>query len=226
MAAWCSTSAEPPTQMHTHSPAHVTYRMARPDDRRDIARFMSIAGGGIYEFLFDDLIPFVTAADLLSSGIGGEHYPISYRNCRVASLGPEGEIVAAANVFPVDLLKEDQYVLLGSERHDHVRPMLELQDWGSMFLNCLAVSSSHHAMGIGATLLDWAEARAAAGGYDRLSLHVWADNIPAVQFYEARRFARVGVAKIPAHPRLHHIGGSILMRRMICADGAIAAGPV
>jgi ribosomal protein S18 acetylase RimI-like enzyme len=226
MVAWCWTSADPPTQMHTHGPAHVTYRMARPDDRHDIARFMSIAGGGIYEFLFDDLIPFVTAADLLSSGIGGEQYPISYRNCRVASLGPEGEIVAAANVFPVDLLKEDQYVLLGSERQDHVRPMLELQDWGSMFLNCLAVSSAHHGMGIGATLLDWAEARAAAAGYDRLSLHVWADNIPAVQFYEARRFVRVGVAEIPAHPRLSHIGGSILMRRMICADSAIAAGSV
>jgi hypothetical protein len=47
-----------------------------------------------------------------------------------------------------------------------------------------------------------------------------------VQFYEARRFVRVGVAEIPAHPRLSHIGGSILMRRMICADSAIAAGSV
>jgi GNAT superfamily N-acetyltransferase len=224
MVAWCSTSADP--RMHTHGSAHISYRMARPDDRRDIARFMSIAGGGIYEFLFDDLIPFVTAVDLLSSGIGGEQYPISYRNCRVASLGPEGEIVAAANVFPADLLKEDQYVLLASERHDHVRPMLELQDWGSMFLNCLAVSSAHHEIGTGATLLDWAEARAAAAGYDRLSLHVWADNVPAVQFYEARRFVRVGIANIPAHPRLSHTGGSILMRRMVCTDSAIAAGSV
>lgn len=226
MVAWCGTSADTRKQMHTHGPAHVTYRMARPDDRHDIARFMSIAGGGIYEFLFDDLIPFVTAADLLSSGIGGEQYPISYRNCRVASLGPEGEIVAAANVFPVDLLKEDQYVLFGSERHDYVRPMLELQDWGSMFLNCLAVSRAHHGMGIGATLLDWADARAAAAGYDRLSLHVWADNVPAVQFYEARRFVRVGVADIPTHPRLSHTGGSILMRRMVCVDSTSAAGRV
>lgn len=204
----------------------ITYRMAGPDDSRDIARFMCMAGGGVFEFLFDDLIPFVTAVDLLSSGIGGEQYPISYRNCCVASLGHDGEIVAAANVFPADLLKEDHYVLLGSERHDHIRPMLELQDWGSMFLNSLAVSDSHRGSGIGAALLDWAEAQAAGAGYDRLSLHVWADNIAAVNFYQARRFVRVGIASIPAHPRLPHIGGSILMRHAISPGGTDAAGMV
>lgn len=204
----------------------ITYRMARPDDSRDIARLMCIAGGGIYEFLFDDLIPFVTAVDLLSSGIGSEHYPISYRNCHVASLGHDGGIVAAANVFPADLLKEDHYVLLGSERHNHIRPMLELQDWGSMFLNSLAVSDAHRGSGIGATLLSWAEARAAEAGYNRLSLHVWADNIPAVNFYEARCFVRIGVARIPAHPRLPHNGGSILMRHAISAGGTIAASSI
>jgi hypothetical protein len=109
----------------------ITYRMARPDDSGELARYMCLAGGGLYEFLFDDLIPFVTAVDILSAGIGGERYPVSYRNCCVASLGDSGAIVAAANVFPADMLKDDNYVLLGSERHDHVRPMLELQDWAA-----------------------------------------------------------------------------------------------
>lgn len=193
--------------------AQITYRMARPDDSGELARYMCIAGGGIYEFLFDDLIPFVTAIDLLSAGIGGERYPVSYRNCCVAALGNDGEIVAAANVFPADLLKEDNYVLLGSERHDHVRPILELQDWGSMFLNSLAVSDAHRGSGIGAKLLHWAETRTAEAGYDRLSLHVWADNIPALTFYKVRGFVEVGVAKVPPHPRLPHNGGSILMSK-------------
>jgi GNAT superfamily N-acetyltransferase len=207
-------------------PVQITYRMARPDDRRDIARLMCIAGGGIYEFLFDDLIPFVTALDLLSNGIGGEHYPISHRNCCVASLGDDGGIIAAANIFPADMLKQDHYVLFGSERHDHIRPMLELQDWGSMFLNSLAVGDAHRGSGIGATLLGWAESRTVEAGYDRLSLHVWADNIGAVKFYEARRFVQVGIARIPAHPRLPHNGGSILMRHAISADGMAAANSI
>lgn len=201
-------------------PVQIIYRMARPGDSRDIARFMCIAGGGVYEFLFDDLIPFVTAVDLLSRGIGGERYPISYRNCCIASRGEDGEIVAAANVFPADLLKEDHHALLGAERHDHIRPMLELQDWGSMFLNSLAVSDAYRGSGIGATLLRWAEARTAEAGYDRLSLHVWADNITAVNFYQARRFVQVGIARIPPHPRLPHRGGSILMRHAVSAENA------
>ena len=204
----------------------IVYRMARPEDRRDVARLMSIAGGGVYEFLFDDLIPFVTAIDLLSGGIGGERYPISYRNCRVAALSPDGNIVAAANAFPADLLREDHFVLLGSERHNHIRPMLELQDWGSMFLNCLAVDDAHRGLGVGEALLAWAESLAAAAGYDRLSLHVWADNISAVNFYEARHFVRIGLADIPAHPRLSHTGGSILMRHAIAAGRTVPAGPV
>jgi len=36
------------------------------------------------------------------------------------------------------------------------------------------------------------------------------------------RFVRVGIARIPAHPRLPHIGGSILMRRAISGDGIAA----
>lgn len=194
-------------------PVQITYRMARPDDSGELARYMCIAGGGLYEFLFDELIPFVTAVDLLSAGIGSERYPVSYRNCCVASLGDSGAIVAAANVFPADLLKEDNYVLLGSERHDHVRPMLELQDWGSMFLNSLAVGDGHRGSGIGAKLLDWAEARTVEAGYDRLSLHVWADNSPALKFYKLRGFVEVAVAAIPPHPRLPHHGGSILMHK-------------
>ena len=93
--------------------------------------------------------------------------------------------------------------------------LLELQDWGSMFLNSLAVGDAYRGCGIGARLLGWAETRAAEAGYDRLSLHVWADNVSAVNFYTARRFVQVGLAEIPPHPRLPHNGGSILMSKTV-----------
>jgi hypothetical protein len=35
----------------------IAYRAATFADCRDIARFISLAGGGLYEFLFGDLIP-------------------------------------------------------------------------------------------------------------------------------------------------------------------------
>ena len=93
--------------------------------------------------------------------------------------------------------------------------MLDLQDWGSMFLNALAVSERYRCRGIGARLLDWAEDRARRAGFDRLSLHCWADNTAALSFYQAREFVALEVAEIPYDARLRHFGGSILMQRKL-----------
>lgn len=193
----------------------IEYRAARSFDSRDVARFVCLAGGGLYEFLFDDLIPFVTAVDFLAAGVASEDYPISYSNCFVAIDGDTNQVVGAVNVFPVDLLKHEKYALLPSDRQEHIRSMLQLQDWGSMFLNSLAVSDHYRGCGVGARLLGWAQDRARDAGFDRLSLHVWADNIIAQNFYTARGFVRLGIADVAHHPRLPHVGGSILMRQMI-----------
>jgi ribosomal protein S18 acetylase RimI-like enzyme len=188
-------------------------RAARAEDSEAIARFICMAGDGLYEFLFDDLIPFVTAVDFLAAGVAGEGYPISYRHCRVAVDGER--VVGAANVFPADWLREERYALLPAERQEHVRAMMQLQDWGSMFLNSLAVSEACRGQGVGARLLDWACAQARAQGFDRLSLHVWADNTPAIAFYAARGFVRLGLAEVAAHARLAHAGGSLLMGKAL-----------
>ena len=197
------------------TPGNVALRPATADDSDTIARFICIAGGGLYEFLFDELIPFMSAIDFVSGGVGSEHYPISYRNCVVAEDAVVGEIVGVANVFPADELRHERYSLLPSGRHEHVRPMLELQDWGSMFLNALAVSDHCRGGGIGSRLLAWAEDRARESGLGRLSLHVWADNRRALALYRWHGFVELGVAEMPPHERLPHVGGSILMRKAL-----------
>jgi GNAT superfamily N-acetyltransferase len=196
-------------------PNELEYRRATPADNHAIAGYICIAGGGLYEFLFDDLIPFMTATDFIAGGVASEHYPISYRNCFVAADADSGEIVGAANAFPADELKDEKYSLLPSGRHEHVRPMVQLQDWGSMFLNALAVSDRCRGRGVGSRLLEWAEARARESGTGRLSLHVWADNLHALEFYQARGYVQLDVARIEPHPRLAHVGGSILMHKVI-----------
>jgi ribosomal protein S18 acetylase RimI-like enzyme len=158
------------------------------------------------------------AVDFLAAGVASEDLPISYRNCCVATASET--IVGSANVFPTDALKNEDYAFVPSDRIDHIRSMLELQDWGSMFLNTLAVSEAHRGSGIGIRLLGWARTRAREAGFDRLSLHVWADNTSALRFYEAQGFVRQGVAKVPTHPRLPRKGGSILMRQIISAGAA------
>jgi GNAT superfamily N-acetyltransferase len=193
----------------------IEYRPAVADDSHAIAEYICIAGGGLYEFLFDDLIPFMSAVEFVAGGVAGEQYPISYRNCRVAADAATGEIVGVANVFQADELRHERYTLLPPGRHEHVQPMLALQDWGSLFLNALAVSDRCRGKGVGSRLLDWAESQAREQRFDRLSLHVWADNTSAVAFYRARGYAELDLARIPPHERLPHVGGSILMRKML-----------
>jgi ribosomal protein S18 acetylase RimI-like enzyme len=198
----------------------VDYRAALAADSRDIARFICIAGDGLHEFLFDDLVPLMSAVDFLTIGVWSEDYPISHRNCFVAVDSATGEVLGAANAFPADDLKEQEYALVPAQRQDHIRALLQLQDWGSMFLNALAVSETCRGLGVGTRLLDWAQERAEAGGFDRLSLHVWQDNMTAVNFYQARGFVETGIAPVANHPRLRH-AASILMRRM----SALGASP-
>jgi GNAT superfamily N-acetyltransferase len=193
----------------------VGYRPAVPADSEAVARFICVASGGLYEFLFADLIPPMTSAALIACGVSTEQYPVSYRNCFVAFDVTSGEIVGAANAFLADELKESGYDHLPAGLHEHVRPMLEAQDWGSMFLNALAVSERCRGNGVGSRLLDWAEGRAREAGLDRLSLHVWADNTNAVQFYRTKGFVALHVAEVAPDSRLPHVGGSVLMSKPI-----------
>ena len=160
----------------------------------------ALAGDGLYEYLFDDLIPFVTAEEFLAAGIAVDLSPISYRNCHVAVDADGGKVVGAANAFPADLLKQESHALLPDDRYEHVRAMLLMQDWGSMFLNLLAVCDGCRGRGVGTRLLAWAKQQTRRAGLDRLSLHVWADNAAAREFYRARGFVELGVADIAPHP--------------------------
>jgi ribosomal protein S18 acetylase RimI-like enzyme len=148
--------------------------------------------------------------------------PISYRNCLVAADAATGSLVGAANVFPADLLRDERYGLLPPGRAHHIEPMMKLQDFGSMFVNALAVADSYRGQGIGGRLLAWAEERARAAGMDRVSLHVWADNVEARALYGRQGFVDVATAAVAPHPRLPHVGGSILMHKRL---GAQAASP-
>lgn len=202
--------------------ACITYRAAVADDSNAIAAFICLAGHGLYEFLFDGLIPFVSAVDILSAGVARENTPVSYRHCLVAVDAASGTLVGAANVFPAALLREESYRLLPPGRAQHVEAMVNLQDYASMFVNALAVAGSHRGQGIGSRFLAWAEQRAREAGLDRVSLHVWADNAAARRLYARHGFVEIATAPVAEHPRLRHVGGSILMCKQLAAARPLA----
>lgn len=196
------------------SDEQLVYRPAVSDDSRAIADLICQAGGGLYEFLFDDLIPLVSARDIVAAGVAMSGVPLSYENCLVASSASEG-VVGVANFFPADSLAEETFLSLVSDRFDHISPMLRLSDRGSMFLNAIAVSGDHRGNGVGTHLIALTEAASLQAGLSRLSLHVWVDNVAAIKLYKRHGFAEVGIAELAFSPRLPHSGGSLLMRKIL-----------
>lgn len=193
----------------------VTFRAALVTDSFEIAQYLCAAGGGLYEFLFDELVPLMTANEFLTAGVASDKSPISYRNCLVATRTDDGRVVGAVNAFSAATTGSNGYRFVPRDRLDHIRPILQLQERDSLFLNALAVHESVRHQGVGTAFLSWARARAGLLGMPRLSLHVWADNMFARRFYEKQGFTQRGVAEVPYHPRLRHSGGSILMSQAI-----------
>lgn len=193
----------------------ISYRWATTEDSAAVASYIRLAGDGLYEFLLDDLIPGFTSMEILKWTVGVLASPLSYKNCFVAVDTCNNEIAGLINLFPADLLREHGHDLLSTERWQYLDPVFSLQDWGSLFINSLAVGSKWRQCGIGGRLLDHSHEQAKSDGYDRVSLHVWSDNLNAISFYEKRGFVTVDRVTLPAHPDFPGKSGSILMHRRV-----------
>jgi len=193
----------------------ISYRHATTEDSAAVASYIRLAGDGLYEFLLDELIPGFTSVEILKWTVGVLACPLSYKNCFVAVDSGNNQIAGAINLFPADLLREQGRELISTERWRFLEPVFSLQDWGSVFINSLAVGKQWRQLGIGGQLLDHACERAKSDGYDRVSLHVWSDNLHAISFYEKRGFVTVDTVTLPVHPKFPGKSGSILMRRQV-----------
>ncbi|WP_207459484.1 GNAT family N-acetyltransferase [Azospirillum sp. SYSU D00513] len=189
----------------------VTIRPASPDDAPEVAPLIDMAGGGVYRFLLDGLVPGMEPAEMLMPGLAGSSGSFSHRQIGVAEAG--GRVVGVAHAYPVDWMRMEDHSGLPPDRMAHLEPFHGTQDWGSYFLSALAVEPDYRRRGIAGRLMQWVYGRARDGGYDRLTLHVWADNEAARSFYASEGFEETARAPIAWHERLPHLGGSILLSR-------------
>ncbi|HYH20418.1 MAG TPA: GNAT family N-acetyltransferase [Azospirillum sp.] len=194
-------------------PIELHIRPAEPDDALAVADLMVMAGGGIYDFLLDGLLGGAPVAQMLAAGVAGTAGSFSYRQCTVAEA--DGVVIGLAHAYPALWMRDVDRTGFPADRLEHIRAFDETQDWGSLFLSALAVVPGWRRRGVAGRLLEAVYGRARAIGFDRVTLHVWADNAPARHLYERQGFTEAGHAAIPWHPRLPHEGGSHLLRRAV-----------
>ncbi len=190
----------------------LTIRPARPRDAPVLAALDILAGGGVYEFIYDDRPGEPGAAQLMLQAVLSADTALSWSRVLIAEL--DGEPVGAITSQPFD----DQppsglEASVPEDRAAHVAPVQALGRPGSWFVNMLAVGARASGHGVGRALLDAVVEKARAAGFTELTLRVFADNAPALGLYRTCGFRQVGAADIPTHPRLPHEGGVLLMLR-------------
>ena len=192
--------------------AEVTIRPARPSDAPVLAALDILAGGGVYEFLYDDRPGEPGAAQLMLQAVLSADTALSWSRVLVAEV--DGEPVGAITSQPYD----DQppsglEASVPEDRAAHVAPIQAMGRPGSWFINMLAVGAKASGHGIGHALLEAVAGKACAAGFSELTLRVFADNAPALGLYRKCGFREVSRVDIPTLPRLPHEGGVLLLLR-------------
>ncbi len=188
----------------------VTIRSGRPQDSATIAQLYLIASDGLVEYVWSLIAePGESAIEAGIRGYAREGDTFSYQNCILAELG--GTVVGMAHGFPMDAdppaeLAEDPVL----------RPYMELQDHGSLYLSGIALFPDHRNRGIGSRLMAAIEDQARALALPRVSLICFERNESGMRFYRRLGFAEIDRRAIVPHPMLHVTDGdAVLLARAV-----------
>jgi GNAT superfamily N-acetyltransferase len=139
-------------------------RPARREDCFEIARLFLMASEGLAEYIWSRIAE--PGESLIEAGArrcSGEATGCSYQNCFITELA--NTTVGMLNSFPME--ERDGPDDLNAD--PALRPLVELRDYGSLFVSGVAVYPEHRNRGIGTRLLATTEQQAVSYGLTRLS---------------------------------------------------------
>ena len=188
------------------------YRDGGKEDCEALAQFVSIAAGGVIDFLFHELIPGMTPLEIERKSLENEEMPRSYKNSIVAEQG--GTLVGAALSIPSHhhRITEEMRAFFPADRMAHMEQFFSSRVENSLLLDALCVAEDFRGQGVGTRLISLTGQKAVNAGFKLLSLIVLADNTSARRLYEQCGFEIVQHIELEPHVLIPHEGGCFLMR--------------
>jgi ribosomal protein S18 acetylase RimI-like enzyme len=192
----------------------VTIRAAKPDDALLCARLFIMAGHGISDAIYRDLIPGLATEEIIADRrIKPKGRSASYTNWWVAE-DSNHNIVGGILAYPLDEGgRSAPEVLLTEERLKVLAPMIELDAGaaGTFYINDVAVFPAYRHAGIGRKLIELAFAEAKKAGLSGVSLTTFEEDRRLVDYYRGFGFNVVASRPIVPHECIEFGGNLILM---------------
>lgn len=188
---------------------HIEVKPASLTDAAHLSRFYQIAGGGLVDALYADLVPGKTSAEAVEHVFSRKESAKFYGNARLGLA--DGRIAGGMVMHRAD----DSRVhwvdpLVPKERRAVLKPFDHLPAAG-LYIDFIAVYPDFRGRGIGQALLAEARSEAAKQDLSLVSLHVFEENEGAVRLYCSVGYSIVRRSPIVPHPRIAYKGEIALM---------------
>lgn len=185
----------------------VTFRPAREDECRTIARLYSISSDGLADYIWTTLAkPGEDILDVGARRYSNEDLLFSYKNCVIAEL--EGEIIGMLAAYPMYVPENPGAV---RETDPVLVPYTILEKHESYYIMGGAVFPEHRGKGVGTKLLEIAKRKAIENNLPQISLIVFEQNVGAKKLYERHGFYEIMRERIVPHELIHYTGYALLM---------------
>jgi ribosomal protein S18 acetylase RimI-like enzyme len=181
----------------TEADMDIGFRIGEAADTELIVDRILQAGDGLFESLLDGVVPGIRARQFLRMAVKDEDSPLNSSNAIIAEGG--GEAVGMALSYPSSefglhpLLQS----LLPRARLDPFQQLFDSKIPESWYLNSLSISEAFRGKGLAKLLVACCGDLALSAGQSLITLHVWADNQPALQLYRTLGFNEIDRIPVP-----------------------------
>jgi ribosomal protein S18 acetylase RimI-like enzyme len=189
---------------------NVSIRAARPrpQDGESFARYLDLAGDGLFRWMLGPRSAAIVAEAFLSSGHDLSYEHVSFAESDGEVVGMVSGYTSSQHAISTDCALENAAGISRLRLWATgvlAAPVLEFMDRlsdGDWYLQAVAVDPTRRGVGIGSMLLDHAERLVQATGSKRIVLDVAIDNHGARRIYERRRMTIEATSRsIPLAPQ-------------------------
>ncbi len=189
----------------------IVYRNAQNNDCPMLAEFIYYASDGVLDYLFKDTIPDLTVTQLLTFGLEDEQRYNSYKGVIVAEYNHSiiGMIQAYSNMH--HKIDDEMRSFIPGERLEQFKDFYDSRVDNSLLINAMYVDEKFRRKGIANKLISMVKEEARSMDFDKLSLFVLSDNLPAQKLYHSNGFKIVKEIVFNDSAKINHEGGFNLM---------------